>query len=42
MRVDDYTKEEIEEDMHFIDWEFAYNELLKSEDKTNNDVVNVK
>ena len=33
MRVEDYTKEEIDEDMHAIDWEFAYSEVLKVEEK---------
>lgn len=33
MRVEDYTREEIEEDMGAIDWEFAYNEVLKVEEK---------
>jgi hypothetical protein len=35
MRVDDYSKHEIEEDMNSIDWEFAYNEVLKIEEKKN-------
>ena len=33
MRVEDYTKEEIDEDLNAIDWEFAYEEVLKIEEK---------
>ena len=33
MRVDDYTDEEIQEDINLVDWDFAYNEILKLEEK---------
>jgi hypothetical protein len=32
LRVEDYSKVEIEEDMNSIDWDFAYNEVLKLEE----------
>ena len=31
--VEDYTEEEIEEDINMVDWDFAYNEILKIEDR---------
>lgn len=33
MRVDDYSKHEIEEDMNSIDWELAYQEVIKIEEE---------
>lgn len=33
MRVDDYTEEEIHDDIELVDWEFAYNEILKLEER---------
>lgn len=33
MVVEDYTREEVEQDMNSIDWERAYNEILKVEEK---------
>lgn len=33
MRVDDYTEHEIQEDIDNVDWDFAYNEILKFEDR---------
>jgi hypothetical protein len=33
IRVDDYSKIEIEEDMNATDWEFAYKEVLKLEEE---------
>ncbi len=33
MRVEDYSKEEIDEDLNAIDWDFAYDEVLKIEEK---------
>lgn len=38
MRVDDYTKQEIDEDMNSIEWEMAYKEVLKIEEKKNQEV----
>lgn len=31
MRVENYTEEEIMEDQNAVDWETAYNEILKIE-----------
>lgn len=33
MRVSDYTEEEIQEDVNMVDWDFAYNEILKLEER---------
>ena len=33
MRVDDYTELEIQEDINMVDWDFAYNEILKLEER---------
>lgn len=33
VRVNDYSKEEIDEDLNAIDWDFAYKEVLKIENK---------
>jgi hypothetical protein len=33
IRVEDYSKIEIEEDMNATDWEFAYKEVLKLEEE---------
>ena len=33
MRVDDYSRVEMDEDNNTIDWELAYNEILKIEDE---------
>lgn len=33
MRVDDYTEEEIQEDINIVDWDFAYSEILKLEER---------
>ncbi len=33
MRVEDYTEDEIQEDINSVDWDFAYNnEILKLEE----------
>jgi len=31
--VADYTEEEIEEDLSSVDWDFAYNEILKIDER---------
>lgn len=33
MRVDDYTEDEIQEDINIVDWDFAYSEILKLEER---------
>jgi hypothetical protein len=33
MRVDDYTEDEIQEDINLVDWDFAYGEILKLEER---------
>lgn len=33
MRVDDYTEDEIQEDNNLVDWDFAYDEILKLEER---------
>ena len=33
MRVDDYTEEEVQEDINVVDWDFAYSEILKLEER---------
>ena len=33
MRVDDYSEEEIQEDITLVDWDYAYNEILKIEER---------
>lgn len=33
MRVEDYTEEEIQEDINMVDWDFAYNEILMLEER---------
>lgn len=32
MRVDDYTEDEMQEDIELVNWDFAYNEILKLEE----------
>ncbi len=36
MRVEDYTEEEIQEDINIVDWDFAYSEVLKLEERKRN------
>ncbi len=36
MREDDYTEEEIQEDVNIVDWDFAYGEILKLEERKKN------
>lgn len=36
MRVEDYTEEEIQEDINIVDWDFAYSEILKLEERKRN------
>lgn len=33
MTVEDYTEEEINDDINGIDWDYAYNEILKIEEQ---------
>ena len=33
MRVDDYSEQEIEQDVNEVDWDFAYGEILKLEER---------
>lgn len=33
MKVEDYSEDEIQEDINLVDWDFAYNEILKFEDR---------
>lgn len=33
MIVEDYTDHEIEQDVNMVDWDFAYNEILKLEER---------
>jgi hypothetical protein len=33
LAVADYTEEEVEEDVNGIDWDFAYNEILKIDER---------
>ena len=33
LRVDDYTEEELEQDLNGVDWDFAYSEILKLEER---------
>ena len=35
LKVEDYSKIEIDEDMNSIDWDLAYGEVLKIEDEKN-------
>jgi hypothetical protein len=33
LRVDDYSEQEIEQDVNEVDWDFAYGEILKLEER---------
>lgn len=33
MTVDDYTEDEVQEDINSVDWDYAYNEILKIEER---------
>ena len=33
MRVEDYSEQEIEQDVNEVDWDFAYGEILKLEER---------
>lgn len=33
MTVDDYTEDEIQEDINSVDWDYAYSEILKIEER---------
>jgi len=33
LRVEDYSEQEIEQDVNEVDWDFAYGEILKLEER---------
>lgn len=42
LRVEDYTKEEMDEDTNTVDWDTAYNEVLAVEEKKKDQITNKK
>jgi len=42
LKVEDYTKEEMDEDTNTVDWDTAYNEVLAVEEKKKDQITNKK